>query len=60
MTEKETIKDLERQANNTRQLMDRLNKAAYGMTFEEALKLGNFPSDESEVNGNDNANQGTL
>lgn len=45
MTEKETIKDLERQANNTRHLMDRLNRAAYGMTFEEALKLGDQVSD---------------
>lgn len=51
MTEKETIKDLERQANNTRQLMDRLNRAAYGMTFDEALRIGgksDKPKEEAE------------
>lgn len=39
MNENGTVKDLESQARNTRQLMDRLNLAAYGMTFDEALKL---------------------
>lgn len=35
MDEKSTIKDLERQASNTKLLMDRLTRAAYGMTFDE-------------------------
>lgn len=46
MTEKDTIKDLERQAANTKLLMDKLNKAAYGMTFDEALRLGNEEKEE--------------
>lgn len=46
MTEKDSIKDLERQAANTKRLMDRLNLAAYGMTFEEALRLGNEKPEE--------------
>lgn len=40
MTEKDPIKDLENQAKNTKQLMDRLNRAAYGLTFDEALRIG--------------------
>lgn len=39
MTEKETIKALEEQARNTKYLMDRLNKAAYGMTWEEYTRI---------------------
>lgn len=40
MNENSTIKDLEFQARNTKYLMDRLNRAAYGMTFDEAIRLG--------------------
>lgn len=40
MRETDSIKDLEQQAQNTKYLMDRLNRAAYGMTFEEAVQLG--------------------
>ncbi|QQL05876.1 hypothetical protein [Dysosmobacter welbionis] len=43
MNEKDSIKDLEAQARNTKHLMDKLNRAAYGMTFDEALRLR--PSD---------------
>lgn len=43
MNENNTIKDLESQARNTKRLMDKLNQAAYGMTFDEALRLR--PSD---------------
>ena len=43
MNEKDSIKDLESQARNTKHLMDKLNRAAYGMTFDEALRLR--PSD---------------
>lgn len=43
MNENSTIKDLESQAANTKRLMDKLNRAAYGMTFDEALRLR--PSD---------------
>ncbi len=43
MNENSTIKDLESQARNTKRLMDKLNRAAYGMTFDEALRL--CPSD---------------
>jgi len=39
MTEKETIKALEDQARNTKYLMDRLNKAAYGTTWDECIRL---------------------
>ena len=39
MDEKSTIKDLEAQAKNTSYLVDRLNRAAYGMTFAELLRL---------------------
>lgn len=37
---KDSIKDLESQARNTKHLMDKLNRAAYGMTFDEAIRLG--------------------
>lgn len=40
LNENSTIKDLEFQARNTKYLMDRLNRAAYGMTFDEAIRLG--------------------
>lgn len=40
MNEKGSIKDLEAQARNTKHLMDKLNRAAYGMTFEEAIRIG--------------------
>lgn len=43
MNENSTIKDLESQARNTKRIMDKLNRAAYGMTFDEALRLR--PSD---------------
>ena len=52
----DSIKDLETQATNTKYLMDRLNRAAYGMTFEEALKLGNQVSDETMENTDDKVN----
>lgn len=39
MNENDKIKDLEAQAANTRHLMDKLNRAAYGMTMDEALRL---------------------
>ena len=48
MTEKDTIRDLEKQAANTKRLMDRLNRAAYGMTFDEALRIGNEKKEEDE------------
>jgi hypothetical protein len=38
MNEDDRIKDLERQAGNTRRLMDRLNMAYYGMTWDELVK----------------------
>ena len=40
VNEKDSIKDLEAQARNTKHLMDKLNRAAYGMTFDEAIRLG--------------------
>ena len=39
MNENDKIKGLEAQAANTRHLMDKLNRAAYGMTMDEALRL---------------------
>ena len=42
MTEKDSIQNLERQAANTKRLLDRLNRAAYGLTFDELiLVIGN-------------------
>ena len=49
MNEKNTIKDLEDQAKNTRYLMDKLNRAAYGMTWDEIIKaLGNKREEGAE------------
>lgn len=39
MTEKDKIKDLEEQAWNTKNLVDRINIAMYGMTWEEHERL---------------------
>lgn len=39
LNEKDSILDLEDQARNAKQLLDRLNKAAYGMTWEEYTRL---------------------
>jgi len=39
LNEKDSILDLEDQARNTKQLLDRLNKAAYGTTWEECIRL---------------------
>ena len=41
LNENSTVKDLEAQAANTKHLMDKLNRAAYGMTMDEALRLHN-------------------
>ena len=53
MTEKDTIRDLERQAANTKRLMDKLNRSAYGMTFDEALRLGNDKKEEEDPGTHD-------
>lgn len=50
MTENDKIKDLENQAANTKNLMDRLNKALYGMSWEEYTRLMGRASDEREQN----------
>ena len=39
MNEKNTIKDLENQARNTKNLVDRINRAHYGMTVDEIIKM---------------------
>ena len=39
LSDESTIKDLERQATNTRQFVDRINRAMYGMTWEEHERL---------------------
>ena len=39
MTDKNTIKELEEQARNTKLLMDKLNLAYLGMTTDEILRL---------------------
>ena len=46
MTEKDRIKDLELQAANTRKLVDRINRALYGMTWEEYTRLMRRATDE--------------
>lgn len=49
MTERDTILDLERHALNTRNLVDRINKAMYGMTWEEHERLhGNKETKEAK------------
>ena len=39
MNENDKIKDLVLQAENTRQLVDRINRALYGMTWEEHTRI---------------------
>ena len=39
MNEKNTIKELEIQARNTKSLMDRLNKAYIGLTTDEIIRM---------------------
>ena len=39
LNDKDSILDLEDQARNAKQLLDRLNKAAYGTTWEECIGL---------------------
>lgn len=39
MNEKDSVKDLETQAQNTKYLMDKLNRAAYGITHDELIRL---------------------
>lgn len=48
MNENSTVKDLEAQAANTKRIMDKLNRATYGMTFDEALRL-HTPSNHDEA-----------
>lgn len=48
MNEKDSIKDLESQARNTKHLMDKLNRAAYGMTFDEAIRYMGRRDDDAE------------
>lgn len=40
MTTDNKIKDLMQQASNAKHLLDELNRKHYGMTMEEALRLG--------------------
>ena len=39
LNDKDSILDLEDQARNTKRLLDRLNKAAYGTTWDECIRL---------------------
>ena len=48
MTENDKIKDLELHAANTKQLVDRINRAIYGMTWEEYTRLMGRADDEQE------------
>lgn len=50
MNGNDKIKDLERQAQNTRTLMDRLNRAAYGLTFAELITLLGVQEEGGERN----------
>lgn len=48
MRETDNIKDLESQAANTRHLVERITRAAYGMTFPELIRaLGGRKEEES-------------
>lgn len=47
MTENDKIRDLALQAANTKRLVDQINRAHYGMTWEELIRLlGKGASDE--------------
>ena len=48
MNEKDSIQELERQASNTKYLLDRLNRAAYGLTFEEMVRLMGQKEEEDD------------
>lgn len=49
MNEKNTIKDLENQVRNTKNLVDRINRAHYGMTVDEIIKaMGGGNENEKE------------
>lgn len=49
MTENDKIRDLENQARNTKNYVDRINKAYYGMTWDEYIKaLGNRKEDNED------------
>lgn len=46
MNENTTLKEFERSAKNCKHMMDKLNNAYYGVTFEELIRLqgkGNPP-----------------
>lgn len=53
MTENDKIKDLEAQARNTRNLVDRINTDYYGMTWDELIR--HLGGKEGEDNGSPNA-----
>ena len=49
LNENSAIKNLELQAANTRQLVDRINRAMYGMTWDEHERLhGNKETKEAK------------
>lgn len=49
MKETDSIKELELQAQNTRNLVDRINQAAYGVTVTELLRaLSKEDKDEDD------------
>ena len=59
MNENDKIKDLENQAKNTKQLMDRLNEAYCGMTTEELIRLAlGGKQKEAQHDGNFDAREG--
>lgn len=45
-----TVEDLRRKASNVKHEMDSLEKAAYGMTFEELIRLLSGNKEEGEKN----------
>lgn len=49
MQETDSIKALEQQAKNTKYLMDKLNRAAYGLTFDELVKEALSRGDEPDA-----------
>lgn len=62
MNENRPIRDLENQAANTKRWMDRLNRAAYGLTFDELIRvIGNGKErnqSEIENQGEDTNSEG--
>ena len=55
MNDKTVFSDFEAQARNTRLYVDRINRAMYGMTFEEVIKVIGGKKEEKDGERGDRA-----